>query len=117
MTQPYKYKSKRSKQRLEKERRGRLRAETTEYDNYTTDRNSRFDNYMIDRNSRDAVIRNMTADAVSLGETAAFISFQRAIISSTPGVRSLPRKLPRCLELQSFGSAGSWINLGKWVNC
>lgn len=43
---------------------------------------------MIDRNSRDAIIMNMTADAVSLQETTAFISFQQAIISSTPGMRS-----------------------------
>lgn len=71
----------------------------TEHDNYMTDRNSRFDNYMIDRNSRNAVIMIMTADVVTLQETTVFISFRRAIISSTPGVRSLPRKLPRCLEL------------------
>lgn len=71
----------------------------TEYENYMTDRNSRFDNYMIDRNSRNAVIMIMTADVGSLQETAVFISFQKAIISSTPGIRSLPRKLPRCLEL------------------
>lgn len=30
---------------------------------------------MIDGNSRDAVIRNMTADAVSLREAAVFVSF------------------------------------------
>lgn len=77
----------------------KFQAEMTEYDNYTTDRNSRYDNYMIDRNSRNAIIMNMTADAVSLQETAVFISYQEAIISSTPGMRSLPGKLPRCLEL------------------
>lgn len=54
---------------------------------------------MIDGNSRNAIIMNMTADAVSLQETTVFISFQKAIICSTPGMRSLPRKLPRCLEL------------------
>lgn len=47
----------------------------TEYDNYMTDRNSRVDNYMIDRNSRNTIIMNMTADVVSLQETAAFIRF------------------------------------------